>query len=175
MVAFMSAFFVTCARDDVTASRRNLAFVTRVSRDFGRWFCGGGGLEDSAGEAPGVGASEGPEQFQTRCFYEPQRQTFELEGVRPFMGGHRQDGGELLRERPYARAGGRATHFLQILGGALLLRAVSRARCNETRPNVQGGESALQEAYAPARSYRGIILGPEGTASPAMRTATRSQ
>ena len=110
MVAFMSAFFVTCARDDVTASRRNLALVTRVSRGFGRWFRGGGGLEDGAGEASGGDAPEGPAQFQTRRFCEPQRQTFELEGVGPFMRGHRQYGSELLRERPYARSGGRATH-----------------------------------------------------------------
>ena len=155
------------------ASRRNLLAAPRVSRDFGRWFCGGGGLEDGAGEAPGAAAPEGPELFQTRRFCEPQRETLEFEGVGALMRRHRQDGGQLLRERPYACAGGGATHFLQILGGALLLRAVSRARCNETRPKVQGGESALQEAYAPARSYRGIIFGPEGTDSPAMRTATR--
>ena len=134
--------------------------MPRVSRGLGRRWRGGGVLEDGAGEAPGVGAPEGPEQFQTRRFYEPQRQTFELEGVGPFVRRHRQYGRELLRERADARSGGRATHFLQILGGALLLRAVSRARCNETRPKVQGGESALQEAYAPARSYRGIMFGP---------------
>ena len=110
MVAFMSAFFVTCARDDVTASRRNLGLVTRVSRDFGRWWRGGGVLEDGAGEAPGGDAPEGPEQFQTRCFYEPQRETLEFKGVGALMRRHRQDGGELLRERPYARAGGGATH-----------------------------------------------------------------
>ena len=79
----------------------------------------GGGLEDGAGAATWGRAPEGPEQFQTRCFYEPQRQTLEFEGVGPFVGGHRQYGRELLRERPNGRAGGRATHFLQILGGAL--------------------------------------------------------
>ena len=126
MVAFMSAFFVTCARDDVTASRRNLVLVTRVSRGFGRRRRGGGVLEDGAGEARGGAPPEGPAELQTRRFYEPQRQTFELEGVGPFMRSHRKDGCQLLRERPYARSGGRATHFLQILGGALLLRAVSR-------------------------------------------------
>ena len=134
MVAFMSAFFVTCARDDVTASRRNLVLVTRVSRGFGRWLCGGGVLEDGTGEAPGAAAPEGPEQFQTRRFCEPQRQTFELEGVGPLVRRHRQDGGELLRERPYACAGGRATHFLQILGGALSGFGV---RCTAERPALR--------------------------------------
>ena len=157
MVAFMSAFFVTCARDDVTASRRNLGLVTRVSRAFGRRWRGGGVLEDRAGEAPGGAAPEGPAQFQTRRFCEPQRQTFELEGVGPFVGGHGQYGRELLRERPNGRAGGRATHFLQILGGALSEVFV---RCTVEGPALDLKHKRCQDRYAQARSYRGIILGP---------------
>ena len=120
MVAFMSAFFVTCARDDVTASRRNLAVIFQFLRGFGRRRRGGGGLENSAGEAPGGDAPEGPEQFQTRRFCEPQRETLELKGVGALARRDREHGAELLRERE-ARAGGRATHCLLILGGALLL------------------------------------------------------
>ena len=110
MVAFMSAFFVTCARDDVTASRRNLVFVKRVLRGLGRRWRGGGVLGDGAGEVTGGEAPEGPAELQTRRFYEPQRQTFEFKGVGPLVSCHRQDGGKLLRERANACAGGRATH-----------------------------------------------------------------
>ena len=122
MVAFMSAFFVTCARDDVTASRRNLAVIFQFLCGLGRRWRRGGVLGDSAGEATGGDALEGPEQFQTRRFCEPQRETLEFKGVGALMRRHRQDGGQLFRERPYACAGGGATHFLQILGGVLLLR-----------------------------------------------------
>ena len=118
MVAFMSAFFVTCARDDVTASRRNLAVIFQFLRGLGRRWRGGDVLEDSAGEAPGGDAPEGPKQFQTRRFCEPQRETLELKGVGALARRDREHGAELLRERE-ARAGGSATHFLLILLGAL--------------------------------------------------------
>ena len=164
----MSAFFVTCARDDVTASRRNLAVIFQFLRGLGRRWRGGGVLEDRAGEAPGGAAPEGPEQFQTRRFCEPQRETLELEGVGPLVRRHRQDGGELLRERADARSGGRATHFLQILGGALFRDGV---RCTVEGPALDLKHKRCQGRYAQARSYRGIILSPPTPRVPAMRTA----
>ena len=43
------------------------------------------------------------------------------------------------------------------------MRAVSRARCNETRPNVQCGEGALRDRYCASAQLQRDHLGPVGT------------
>ena len=81
----------------------------RVSRGFGRRRAAASSRTAQVRRRVSV-RRKAPNNFRQRRFCEPQSETLEFKGVGALMRRHRQYGGELLRERPYARSGGRATH-----------------------------------------------------------------